>query len=234
MRRARAIERRVDDKLAEKRSLLKNAESQARLKLKVEARSPDRVLNVQNITISRGGRALLKDFSMSVAKGERVALVGPNGCGKTSLLKAIVGELGPSAGVIDLPGHLAWSRATQVPRWRAGFLRDWLRQEAIEESLFRGILGAMGVCGEIFERDLATFSQGERKKVDLCRSFLNPSALLIWDEPLNYIDLMSRAQVEEVVLDHAPTLLFVEHDRVFIERIATRVIDLGDFSQEAS
>jgi lincosamide and streptogramin A transport system ATP-binding/permease protein len=70
-------------------------------------------------------------------------------------------------------------------------------------------------------------SEGQRKKVDLCRSLLAPSHLLLWDEPLNYLDIRSREQIEEVVLEHAPTLVFVEHDRWFIERVATQRVSLG-------
>ncbi len=78
----------------------------------------------------------------------------------------------------------------------------------------------------IFDRPLETFSMGERKKVDLCRSFLAPAHLLIWDEPMNYVDLASREDLEEVILREEPTMLFVEHDRRFVERIATDVVAL--------
>jgi lincosamide and streptogramin A transport system ATP-binding/permease protein len=87
-------------------------------------------------------------------------------------------------------------------------------------------MGAFGVWGVMFDRPLETFSQGERKKVDLCRSFLSPAHLLVWDEPMNYIDLASREQIEEVIADARPTMLFVEHDRRFVERMATRVVEM--------
>ena len=87
-------------------------------------------------------------------------------------------------------------------------------------------MGSFGVSGAVFERPLQTFSQGQLKKVDLCRSFVDSSHLLLWDEPLNHIDLDGRRQIEEVVLSHEPTLLFMEHDRAFLERVATRVVKL--------
>ena len=120
-----------------------------------------------------------------------------------------------------------YRRAYQTPLWQEGDLRTLLQREGVEEPRFRTTLGSMGVTGEVFERPLETFSQGERKKVDLCRSFLEPSHLLIWDEPLNYIDLLSREQIAEVVLSSKPTILFVEQDRWFIERVATSVLDMG-------
>jgi ATPase subunit of ABC transporter with duplicated ATPase domains len=76
------------------------------------------------------------------------------------------------------------------------------------------------------DRSLQPISQGERKKVELCRSFMDRSHLMIWDEPLNYIDLLSREQIEDVILADKPTMLFVEHDRRFIDHVATRVIEL--------
>jgi lincosamide and streptogramin A transport system ATP-binding/permease protein len=117
-------------------------------------------------------------------------------------------------------------RAYQTPLWQTGVLRHIIDEEKIDETRFRQIMGAFGVSGEIFDRPLETFSQGERKKVDLCRSFLAPRHLLLWDEPLNYIDLMSREQIETVILEQEPTLLFVDHDRRFIESVATEIVEL--------
>jgi lincosamide and streptogramin A transport system ATP-binding/permease protein len=93
-------------------------------------------------------------------------------------------------------------------------------------DLFRNIMGVLGVGGEIFDRPLETFSMGERKKVDLCRSFISPVNFLLWDEPLNYIDLFSRQQIEDVILKYKPTMIFIEHDKYFIEKVATRIINL--------
>jgi lincosamide and streptogramin A transport system ATP-binding/permease protein len=160
-------------------------------------------------------------------RGDRIALIGPNGSGKTTLLRAISGEVTLTAGLIHLPRYLTAARAYQQPLWDGGLLRNHLRHLTMDETRFRNIMAAFGVTGEIFDRPLETFSQGELKKVDLCRSFLDPTHLLLWDEPMNYIDLMSREQIEAVVLKYEPTMLFVEHDRWFIDRIATGVVELG-------
>jgi len=85
----------------------------------------------------------------------------------------------------------------------------------------------LNVEGDIFDRPLETFSQGQLKKVDLCRSFLSPAHLLLWDEPLNYIDILSREQIEQVILDFQPTLLFIEHDKYFVDKVATSVKIMG-------
>ena len=228
MKRALAIERRLQAMLAEKKQLLRGREKERHLKLDVESGAPEVLLSVGDITVELGGRPIIQELSFTVQRGERVAVVGPNGCGKTTLLRAIAGDLPLAGGSLLLPAHVRVVSAYQTPLWQEGHLRDLIGREGIDEPRFRTILGSMGVTGEIFERPLQTFSEGERKKVDLCRSFLDPAHLLIWDEPLNYIDLLSREQIEAVVLESAPTLLFVEHDQWFIETVATSVLDLGD------
>ena len=225
MRRALAIERRRDAKLEEKKSLLLNAEKKRTLRLDVEAAS-QRLLMVENVTVAVADRRVLGGVSFMVERGERVALMGRNGCGKTSLFRAIVGELTVVTGAVELAGRTRCSRVSQIPRWQWGYLRDHLTVSGLDETRFRCILGALGVGGEVFEQPLESFSQGQRKKVDLTRSFMDSSQLLLWDEPLNYIDLVSRAQLEEVVQTHAPTMLFIEHDRAFVEAVATRTVEL--------
>lgn len=226
MKRALQAERRIEKKIEEKKSLLGNIENARALKLWTETKSPEILLTLDDVKLGFGERTIIEGFSLTVRKGERVAITGPNGCGKTTLLRAIAGEIEAVSGIIHLPRHLSIGRGHQIPLWNAGSLRDHLRDAGLDETAFRNIMGALGVSGDVFERPLESFSQGERKKVDLCRSFIGSAHLWIWDEPMNYIDLMSREQIEEAVLHHAPTMLFVEHDRRFVERIATRVVEL--------
>jgi lincosamide and streptogramin A transport system ATP-binding/permease protein len=226
MKRALSIEARVTDKLHEKEQLLRNIDKERTLKLTEAERTPEQLLRLEHLSVELGGRAVLQDISFTVNAGERVAVTGPNGCGKTTLLRAIAGELPLAAGSVHLPRRVQVLRAYQQPLWQEGLLRDHIRAAGIDETLIRTVLGTLGVSGDVFDRPLETFSEGERKKVDLSRSFLEPGHLLLWDEPMNYIDLLSREQIEEVVLAHEPTMLFVEHDRWFVERVATRELAL--------
>ena len=156
-----------------------------------------------------------------------MAITGPNGCGKTTLLDAISGDVPVTDGNLKFPAHISAARAYQQPIWDTGNLREKLLAEGYDETHFRRVLGEFGVEGDIFERPLQTFSQGQLKKVDLCRTIASPCELLIWDEPMNYIDLQSREQIETALLRARPTLLFVEHDRYFVERVATEVVEMG-------
>jgi lincosamide and streptogramin A transport system ATP-binding/permease protein len=226
MKRAITIERRIEEKLNAKQDLLRDREQDRKLKLRVARDSPDVLLSIHDLTIGFGSRDIIRDFSLTLQTGERVALLGPNGSGKTTLLRAVFGELQPNEGVIYYRPYLTVERSYQEPLWQRGYLRDRLREQGVDETSFRSIMAAFGVTGHIFDRPLETFSQGELKKVDLCRSFLREAHLWLWDEPMNYIDLLSREQIEEVVLGYAPSMLFVEHDRRFVENIATRIVEL--------
>ena len=107
-----------------------------------------------------------------------------------------------------------------------GSLRDFARESQVDETLLLAILRKLDLSWVQFEKDLADWSAGQRKKALLARSLCQSAHLYIWDEPLNYIDVWSRMQVEELLLTYRPTMLFVEHDGAFRRNIATRVVQL--------
>ena len=96
----------------------------------------------------------------------------------------------------------------------------------MDESLFKAILRKLDFARVQFEKDMADFSAGQKKKVLLARSLCEPSHLLVWDEPLNYVDVLSRMQIEDLLLEFQPTIVFVEHDRVFCDHVATKAVML--------
>ena len=225
MKRALAVQRRAEERVAERETLLKDAEKARRLVLPGAEGTPEAAMTVCGLSIGYDG-ALCRELSFRLEKGKRVAVVGPNGSGKSTLLRTLAGEVPPLGGSFQLPARLEVAFASQHPRWTSGLLRDWLRNEEIDETHFRTLMGCFGIEGDVFDRDLRTHSEGQRKKIDLCRSFLNPSHCLIWDEPMNYIDIPAREMIEQVLLEAEPTMLFVEHDRRFVERVATDVVEL--------
>ncbi|MBK8550720.1 MAG: ABC-F family ATP-binding cassette domain-containing protein [Ignavibacteria bacterium] len=228
MKRALQIEMRINKKLDEKKTLLKNTEDERKLKIATIKNSKEKLLSVVNASLNFEGKTIFDNFSFDVYKGDRTALIGDNGCGKTSLINAIKKKLKLNDGFIHIPGFLKISYSNQNPEWDSGFLRDHLKENNIDETRFRNILGVMGAWGELFERPLETFSKGELKKVELCKSFIEPGNLLIWDEPLNYLDVMSREQLEVVILESGPTMLFTEHDKMFVENVATNVVAMSN------
>jgi lincosamide and streptogramin A transport system ATP-binding/permease protein len=226
MQRALSIERRVAKNLEEKKGLLRNAETVRPLTIDGPGSSPEILLSVENVSLEIDGRLVVRDLSFTLRRGDRIALLGDNGTGKTSVLRMLRGEIAPAAGLFRIPGFLSIAHAYQHPVWSEGMLKEHLRGAGLEETRFRTIMGAFNILGDIFDRPLETFSRGELKKVDLCRSFLKPHHMLLWVEPVNYIDILSREQIEQVILEDEPTMLFTEHDRTFVETIATQVIIL--------
>jgi lincosamide and streptogramin A transport system ATP-binding/permease protein len=226
MKRALQIEKRINEKLEQKKSLLKNAEDERPLKIHGTKASNDKLLSLSNVLFRIQGRTIIENFSLDVHKGDRIAIIGDNGSGKTSLLKIMMKELTPDSGIVYRPNHITVSYSRQNPLWERGLLRDLIRKENIDETKFRNIMGVMGAWGELFERPLETFSKGQIKKIELCRSFMNPADLFIWDEPLNNLDIYSREQLEAVILKFEPTMIFTEHDLTFVANTATSVVTL--------
>lgn len=223
MKRALTAERRIDSRIAEKQELLRNQEKERQLKIVTSGPVSGPLVNIQDVTVN----GLFRNLSFQIGAGDRIALTGKNGCGKSTLLNLVCGDLSPDGGIVARRPGMRIARVYQQPRWQAGKLKAHLDTEALDETRFRQLLGVLGVSGDIFDRDLATFSEGQRKKVEFARSLIIPCDLLVWDEPLNYIDLMSREQIEQAVRRDHPTILFVEHDRQFVQSVGTREIVLG-------
>ena len=136
------------------------------------------------------------------------------------------GENIPHTGTVECGSRLQISHVQQDPSGLRGDLSAYAAQHGLDESLFKAILRKLDFARVQFEKDMADFSAGQKKRVLLARSLCEPSHLLIWDEPLNYVDVLSRIQLEELLLEFQPTIVFVEHDRVFCDRVATKDVTL--------
>ena len=142
------------------------------------------------------------------------------------MLKLLLGQEIPHTGTVWLAGGLQISYVPQDPGFLRGKLGAFARESDIDESLFKAILRKLDFRRVEFEKDMADFSAGQKKKVLLARSLCEPSHLLVWDEPLNYVDVLSRMQIEDLLLEFQPTIVFVEHDRVFCDHVATKAVML--------
>ncbi len=226
MARAKAIETRRETAIEEKEKLLKNIEHQAALKLSQPAYHKERLLQLRDLTVDYGNGPVFDSVSFELLQGERLALLGRNGSGKSSILKLLCGEVIPFTGSLEKGSGLSISYVPQDAGALQGSLSDYARAYQIDESLFKAILIKLDFARKQFEKDMADFSAGQKKKVLIARSLCEKSHLHIWDEPMNYIDVISRMQIEELILEHQPTLLLVEHDRAFCERVATKTVEL--------
>ena len=208
--------------MEEKRGLLHNVERVGELKLTVLRHPKETLVRVEDGAVRYGGRTVCEGLRFDIRRGDRVALTGPNGAGKSSVLKALCGAGGALEGKVSIASGLVVSYVPQEAEDLCGDMRDFIRQSGLDETLFKAILRNMDMSRDHFERDLSEWSQGQKKKLLLARSLCTPAHLYVWDEPLNYIDVLSRRQVEELILRYAPTLLVVEHDARFLETVVTR------------
>ena len=130
-------------------------------------------------------------------------------------------------GTLDVASGLKISYINQDTSFLSGTLRDYCEKNGFDESLFFAILSNMDVNRTQFSKNMEDFSEGQKKKVLVASSLITPAHLYIWDEPLNYIDVFSRMQIEKLILDFKPTMLIVEHDVRFQEKVATDIINIG-------
>ena len=150
---------------------------------------------------------------------------GSGGIGHTGTLETGSGEIGHT-GTFETGSGVVISYVQQDASGVTGSLRDYAEQYGVEESLLMTLLRKMGFERSELECNIQDMSEGQKKKVLLGRSLCQQADLYIWDEPLNDIDMLTRMQIEDVVLKYQPTLLFVEHDHVFERKIATKVVRL--------
>lgn len=226
MQRSKNIERRRQEHIEEKSALLKDIDRADSLKLSPLAFYTDKLLELENVTVRYGDHAACQNVSFDIRSGDRIALRGSNGTGKSTILKVICGEISEFEGNLIKSSRLKISYIPQTTAGLAGNLRDFAEKWQIDESLFKTILRKLDFSREQFEKDISDYSEGQKKKVLLSRSLCQQAHLYVWDEPLNYIDILSRMQIEELLLEYKPTIIFVEHDMEFCRKIATKEVNL--------
>lgn len=189
----------------------------------------EEVLKVRGITKSYDGRKILQDVNFNVRNGERVAILGDNGAGKTTLLKILLGEEVADDGTVKKGVGLRPAYLPQLVHFaneNRNLIDTLIYDKNVTMQTARNRLGAFKFSGEDQLKTVKTLSGGEKSRLRLCELMYDPLNMLILDEPTNHLDLLSREWIEEAVEAFTGTLLFVSHDRYFVERFATRVIYL--------
>ncbi|MGN0641569.1 MAG: ribosomal protection-like ABC-F family protein [Huintestinicola sp.] len=226
MSRAKAYEERSLKAAEEKSALLKNTEKNDDLKLTPLQYRSDILGEVKNFVLGYG-ESSSAGVSFEIKRGCRTALCGPNGSGKSSILKAIMGMDIPCSGSVRLGSGVKISYVPQSADGLRGSLKEYADSFGIDLSLYFTILRKLDFSRLQFEKNLEELSSGQKKKAMIARSLCEKAHLYLWDEPLNYIDVLSRIQIEELITEYNPTLLFVEHDDFFTEKIADVTVFLG-------
>ena len=227
-KRAFAMEKRI-----EKLQTSEKPREQRKLSVKFKERefNGDEVLVCEGLSMSFGEKRLFRDLSLLVTGGERIALIGDNGTGKTTLLKLILGELPPEQGFLALGPAVRTAYLPQIVRFGSdgrSALDTMLYDCRCQPQQARDRLAAFGFRGEDVFTPVGALSGGERSRLKLCMLMGSDINFLILDEPTNHLDIASREWMEDALSDYEQTLLFVSHDRYFIEKFATRIWALRD------
>ena len=226
MKRSKVIEVRQRDAIANKSKLLRNIEQSDSLKLCPLLYHSERLIEFNGVSLFYGDKTVCEDISFEVMQGDRIALSGKNGSGKSSILKLICGEQIAYSGTVFRASGLKISYVSQETSHLHGSLSEYADQYGIDETLLKSILRKLDFERIQFEKNMEDFSGGQKKKVLIAGSLCEQAHLYIWDEPLNFIDVISRIQIEELLLAYKPTLMFVEHDISFNENIALKTVRL--------
>ena len=233
--RVKNYEKRMDKEMAEKEGLLQDIEEEIDLKVMPMEHYKKRIVDCKNLSLrySDSDKELFENLSFELMQGQRVFISGANGCGKTTLIKAILDKAGYARqqnivveGELSLAPNLVISYINQDTSHLKGTLREYAEYNGLDYSLFLSILRQLDMNRVQFEKRMEDFSEGQKKKVLIAGSLLTSAHLYIWDEPLNYIDVFSRMQIEKLIEEYQPTMIIVEHDIRFREKLATIEINL--------
>lgn len=238
--RVKQLENRIDREIAEKEGLLNDIETTVDLKLFPMEYHKETLLLAKDYGLQYldAQDSLFNNLRFEVKRGDRVFLNGSNGCGKSSLIKSIFANSSKEkaealananlqeSGEMNVGSGLVISYINQDTSFLRGNIKNFCKERDLDESLFCAILRQLDMDRVQFEKNMEDYSEGQKKKVLIAASLLTPAHLYVWDEPLNYIDVFSRMQIEKLIMEYNPTMLIVEHDVRFREKIATKIVEL--------
>lgn len=265
--RRKNLQRRQNRAMEEKVSLLKNIETADTLKLYPLKHHKEVLVRMEDVWIGYGGKLqdkqVITGLQLCIKNEGIYAIIGKNGCGKSSILKAILqiaGEAFPVScndtkedisravredagkaagkdinnsnrtsklmvsGTIETAGGLKISYVPQDTSHLQGTLEEYAESYGIDLTLFKALLRKLDFSRLQFDKRMEDYSGGQKKKVLIARSLCEKAHLYLWDEPLNFIDIFSRMQIEDLIRHYRPALLMVEHDRAFVEAVGADVL----------
>ncbi len=207
-----------------------NAPSPIRLKFTASRPSGNDVLDVRDVTMGFGDRILFSHLHFLVKRNDRLFILGQNGCGKSTLIKLLIGKLEPISGVIEAGYNIEmgyYDQENQNLNPENTVLEElWSAYPRMTETDIRTKLGQFRFVGEDVYKPVSVLSGGERARLTLCKLILSQMNLLVLDEPTNHLDIDSREALESALSDFDGTIIAVSHDRYFIEKLASRMVEI--------
>lgn len=243
--RVKQLGQRIEKEIQQKEGLLQDIEAPVDLKIMPRKHHKETLISAYEYGLKYldAKEELFKALSFEIKQGERVFLCGENGCGKSSLVKTILlkaeGKERPEekesilsrlnlteSGTLTTASGLVISYINQDTSFLKGNIKDFCKKQGLDESLFCAILRQLDMERVQFTKNMEDFSEGQKRKILIAASLLTSAHLYVWDEPLNYIDVFSRMQIENLLITYQPTMLIVDHDVRFREKIATKTIEM--------
>ncbi len=204
----------------------------ASIPVRSSGRSFAHVFSVENVSLGYGQTAVIEDVCFDIYRGDKVGLIGRNGSGKTTVLKALIGELAPMRGEIKLGANVdvAYFDQELADLDPEATVLDnvWILDPTVEIGRIRSFLARFAFTGEDCFKLVSSLSGGEKTKLSLARLLYHPANFLIFDEPTNHLDLDSREVLEKALRDFDGSCLIVSHDRYFLDQVVGRIFYLND------
>ncbi|PRO66365.1 ABC-F family ATP-binding cassette domain-containing protein [Alkalicoccus urumqiensis] len=226
----RAKSRRKQLERMELKDRPKEDDKSASFRFEIDKQSGNDVLMLEDIAVGYGGEPLISNVNLHLNRGESLALIGPNGIGKSTLLKAITGRLSPASGSIRLGSNVSIGyydqEQTELHSIKSVLHELWDEYPHVNEKDIRTVLGNFLFTGDDVLKSVAELSGGEKARLALSKLMMQKANVLILDEPTNHLDLDSKEVLENALIDYPGTIVFVSHDRYFVNRMATRVAEL--------
>lgn len=226
MKRSKTIEARQQQAIEQKSALLKNAETVDTLKIHPLTYRSDLLVSFSDVSVIYNDTKVCEPVFFEILQGERVFIDGKNGSGKSSLLKLLSNYPIKHTGTVAIGSGLVISYVPQDTFHLNGSLSKFAVKNNLDESLFKAILRKMDFERVQFEKNMEDFSGGQKKKVLIAKSLCEQAHLYVWDEPFNFVDVYSRMQIEQLIMEFAPTMLLVEHDSAFRDAVASKIVNI--------
>ena len=231
----KASQAKSKQKLLDRMEKIENPNSAANKNMRLDLGDASRagrvVLEMESVRYAYedSDEPLLEDLDLVVERGERVALLGPNGTGKSTLMRLATGEISPQRGLVRLGHNVTPAyQDQQLARLDDGktVLEEAMDATGLKAPEARDLLGAFLFSGEDVFKKVSSLSGGERNRLSLAELVVSSANLLLLDEPTNNLDIPAREALEEALLEYRGTMLFISHDRYFLRKLATRVVEL--------
>ncbi len=227
MRQAKRAEENIEASIEEKKQLLRNYEIAKDMTIFQEQLEEQLLIKIKNLSFSYDNRVIFNEFNLNILSGDRIWIRGKNGSGKSTLLRIIAGdmEVDSEETIIERLEGIKIVKAYQDPLWTEGKVEDLVKDKDKLGKIME-LCDCFDLDEETLKRPIESFSGGELRKLDMARALSEDNQLLLLDEPLNFMDVYFREQLEEAILKSKPTIVFVEHDERFGKNVATKFVEL--------